>query len=74
MLNGIKDALDQAEYQTLKEILPSIISKMDQLQVGSQTPLLQLRNQQVHKLKLQKLLFWLVNQRHWRISLLLFVF
>lgn len=46
MLNGIKDALDQVECMALKEVLPSVISKMDQLQAGSQAPLLQLRNQQ----------------------------
>jgi len=46
MLKGIKDALDQSECQTLKEVLPSIISKIDQLQEGSPAPALQLRNQQ----------------------------
>lgn len=46
MLNGIKDALDQAECMPLKEVLPSVTSKMDQMQVGSQAPVLSLRNQQ----------------------------
>ncbi|MEI7421404.1 MAG: hypothetical protein WCK18_04890 [Prolixibacteraceae bacterium] len=46
MLKGIKDALDQSECHALKEVLPSIISKIDQLQEGSPAPVLQLRNQQ----------------------------
>lgn len=45
MLNGIKDAMDQVEYVPLKEVLPSVISKMDQMQEGSQAPVLSLRNQ-----------------------------
>lgn len=46
MLNGIKEALEQATYQPLKELLPSIIGKIDQLQEGSATPALLLFNQQ----------------------------
>ena len=46
MIKGIKDALDQTESQILKEVLPTIISKIDQLQEGSAAPALQLRNQQ----------------------------
>ena len=46
MLKGIKEAMDLAECQALKEVLPSIIGKMDQLQAGSQAPVLSLRNEQ----------------------------
>lgn len=46
MIKGIKDALDQTESQKLKEVLPAIIVKIDQLQEGSPAPALQLRNQE----------------------------
>ncbi|HEY5510398.1 MAG TPA: hypothetical protein VIK10_05145 [Prolixibacteraceae bacterium] len=46
MLNGLTEAMELSSYQPLKEVLPGIIRKITQLQEGSQTPSLQLRNQQ----------------------------